>query len=267
MHQLAKSRAGSESAFTLIELLVVTAIIATLSALLFAASRGAVRAASLAASAANIRSLSAGAMAYLTEHENVFWKSREAVPGEGVRWWYGLESSESMGSPEGSRWFDASRGPLGGYIPSGFKPDPSFAMSGKPFKPKYRSGYIGVGYNVMLSEDEGIAIKGWVGTGKPRNRWTFERPGEIVVFATSAQVNTFQAPASASNPMIEEFCGIDSREITVHFRHNGKAMVAFANGAAGFLEMDKSTLDKRDPGALVARFAPVGSTKSLLPQN
>lgn len=35
--------------------------------------------------------------------------------------------------------------------------------------------------------------------------------------ATSAQVNTFQEQASANNPMIEEFYGIDDRETTVHF--------------------------------------------------
>jgi len=46
-------------------------------------------------------------------------------------------------------------------------------------------------------------------------------------------------------------------------RHNGKAMVSFASGNAGFLEMEESTRDKRMPKANVGRFAPAGSTLSL----
>ncbi len=50
---------------------------------------------------------------------------------------------------------------------------------------------------------------------------------------------------------------------TVHFRHHGNAMVAYANGSAGFLPMDESTRDKRLPNANVGRFAPVGSKDHL----
>jgi hypothetical protein len=63
--------------------------------------------------------------------------------------------------------------------------------------------------------------------------------------------------------MLEEFYGIDARERTVHFRHNGRAMVSFASGNAGFLEMDETTRDARMPSANVGRFAPVGSTRHL----
>jgi hypothetical protein len=79
-----------------------------------------------------------------------------------------------------------------------------------------------------------------------------------VVFATSAQVYPFREDA-----VIEEFYGIDQKEVTVHFRHNSQAMVAFANGAAGFLPMDPSTRDAKAPEANVGRFAPVGSNKHL----
>ena len=65
--------------------------------------------------------------------------------------------------------------------------------------------------------------------------------------------------------MIKEFYGFDQNEVTVHFRHAGFAMVAFANGSAGLLEMDESTRDRRAPKANVGRFAPVGSTKYLRP--
>jgi prepilin-type processing-associated H-X9-DG protein len=54
--------------------------------------------------------------------------------------------------------------------------------------------------------------------------------------------------------------------VSVHFRHGGSAMVGFADGSAGFLPMEKSTLDSRAPQAAIGRFAPKGSTKYLLPQ-
>ena len=63
--------------------------------------------------------------------------------------------------------------------------------------------------------------------------------------------------------MLEEFYGVDAKEVTVHFRNNGKAMVSFASGNAGFLDMDESTRDPRMPKANVGRFAPVGSTTYL----
>ena len=63
--------------------------------------------------------------------------------------------------------------------------------------------------------------------------------------------------------MLEEFYGVDEKEVTVHFRHNGKAMVSFASGNAGFLDMDESTRDPRMPKANVGRFAPKGDTTYL----
>lgn len=250
-----KTRAG-QPAFTLTELLVALAIIVVLCSVAAPAVWGAYKTSSLAVSANNIRQLAAGAAAYLGDNNYTFWKYREAVPGQGVRWWFGLESTASVTAPEGSRTFAADGGALSGYVSAGVRPDPSFAFGGKPFKPKYRFGYIGVAYNVLLGG-------GWLGNTTPLRYWDLQKPGEVVVFATSAQVNTFQKPASTKNPMIEEFYGLDERETTVHFRHNGQAMVAFADGSCGFLPMDPSTRDSRAPDANVGRFAPKGSTKYL----
>lgn len=102
-----------------------------------------------------------------------------------------------------------------------------------------------------------------MGTAPRLRYWDLENPDKTVVFATSAQINTFQKPASAKNPMIEEFYGIDQNFVTVHFRHQGNAMVAFASGSAGFLPIDESTRDRRAPAANVGRFAPRGSDKHL----
>ena len=246
-------------AFSLVEMLAVVAILAVLIFVAVGATYKTIRSASLATSANNIRQLAAGASAYLGDNNYTFWEFYEKVPDparRGVRWWFGFESASSLKKREGQRILDTTDGPLGGYIPGGFRPDPSFQFSGKPFKPKYQFGYIGVGYNVLLGG-------GWRDESTPMRYFELEKPGEIVVFATSAQVNTFQSPASPSNPMIEEFYGIDEDDLTIHGRHNGLAMVVYATGNAGFLPLDPATIDPRAPEANIGRFAPPGSTRYL----
>ncbi|MFM8365494.1 MAG: type II secretion system protein [Verrucomicrobiota bacterium] len=243
-----------DDGFSLVELLVAIAVMAVLGSLIFVVGRKAYAASSLAVSANNIRQLAAGGMAYLGDHQNTYWRYQERQTGsdKGVRWWYGFEPAASLSKPEGQRDFDPSRGPLGEYVPKSLRPDPSFAMGGRAFKPKYRNGYIGIGYNTLLGG-------GILGLKPPKKQTSLGDPSRVVVFFTSAQVNTFTKPASARSPMLEEFYFIDEKEVTVHFRHGGKALVAFANGSVDFLPMDESTRDRRAPQANIGRFAPVGN--------
>jgi len=245
-------------AFTLVELLATLGITAVLATVTAGSAWKVYEASSLAVSANNIRQLSAGGISYLAEHNYVYWPyyKIDLTIGVGKTWWWGFEPLASLSRPEGQREFDPSLGPLGGYIPKAIRPDPSFSLGGNAFKPKYKNGYIGTGYNVMLGG-------GFKGDTPLQNHWQLSDPSKVVVFFTSAQVNTFQSPASANNPMIEEFYGVDANECTVHFRHHGQAMVSFADGNAGFLPIDESTRDQRLPKANVGRFAPVGDTKYL----
>jgi len=250
----------SEKGFTLVELLAVVAIALVLGVVGASAGWKVYESSSLAVSANNIRQLAAGGMGYLVEHNYTYWPWREEEVGGATVWWWGRETAASKSSAEGTREFDPAGGPLAGYVPKGIRPDPSFSIGGNAFKPKYRNGYIGTGYNTLLGG-------GWIWNKNPsalQNHWQLPDPTKVVVFFTSAQVNTFQKPASAKNPMLEEFYGVDAQsQATVHFRHNGKAMVSFASGNAGFLEMDESTRDTRMPKANVGRFAPVGNTMYL----
>ncbi|MDX2079575.1 MAG: type II secretion system protein [Terrimicrobiaceae bacterium] len=248
----------SKGGFTLLELLAAVAIVGLLAVITTGAARKVHESSSLAVSANNIRQLAAGGISYLAENDNVFWRFRGPAPAgqTGVTWWFGFEPATSLGAREGSREFDPALGPLGGYVPKGIRPDPSFALGGSAFKPKYRNGYLGTGYNALLGG-------GFLGALPRAHRFQLSDPSQTVVFFTSAQVNTFQPPASSRAPMLEEFYGIDDREVTVHFRHNGKALVSFATGNVGFLEMDESTRDRRMPRANVGRFAPVGDTRYL----
>jgi prepilin-type processing-associated H-X9-DG protein len=250
-------------AFSVIELIVAGGVIAVLAVMLAGAGWSVYKNSSLAISANNIRQLAAGGAAYLADNNHTFWRYRTNDPNQpgAVVWWFGVEPEPR---PEGQRILRSEGGPLGSYVPAGLRPDPSFRFSGKPYKPKFQSGYIGIGYNVLLGG-------GWLNEKTNKRYWELPRPGEIVVFATAAQVNTLQAPATAKNPMIEEFYGFDeggapwNNPATIHFRHGGFAMVGFADGSSGFLPMDKSTLDTRAPKAAIGRFAPKGSTKYLLP--
>ncbi len=248
------------SAFTFVELLVVIAVLIVLSSVAAPAVWSAYKSSSLAVSANNIRQLSAGGMAYLGDNNYRYWPFL-TKSDDGDVWWFGLEPAAHLGNPEGQRVIDVAAGPLGAYMPRNMVPDPSFRFTGKPFKPKFAFGYIGVGYNVVLAN--GWQTREQPGARQPLRYWDLTNPARVVVFATSAQVNTFQGPASAKNPMIEEFYGIHQNEVTVHFRHGSNAMVSFADGSAGFLPLDPSTRDGRAPEANVGRFAPRGSFKYL----
>ncbi len=245
----------NKSAVTLVELLVVIAVTTVLFAVAAPAVWGAYKSSSLAVSANNIRQLAAGGAAYLGDNNYVFWpyRSDTVVDGvQGTRWWFGFESAKSMSLPEGERSIDMDAGPLGPYMPRSMMPDPSFGFAGTPFKSKYKHGYIGVGYNVLLA-----GSSGWMGRGAPKRYWDASNPATTVVFATAAQINSFQKPASANHPMIEEFYGFDDdrgKIPSVHFRHGSNAMVGFVNGSAGFIPIDPASRDRRDPEANVGRL-------------
>lgn len=241
---------SKQTGFTLVELLVVLVILSLLISIAISAVNKFYAQSSTAVSAHTLRQLNAAAALYLGDNENQFWQYRQFISGEGVQWWFGFESLASMTSGEGNRQLEKGRGPLGPYLAdaAGGLTDPSFALAGRTFKPKYGNAHFAFGYNALLSG---------------RNVLTLKQPGQVVVFSTCAQVNTFQSPASSSNPMLEEFYLIDDTNVTVHFRHGKKAMVGFANGQVDFIEMEESTRDDRMPEANIGRFAPVGSLKYL----
>lgn len=253
--------------FTLLETLACVVAFSTILVLIAPSIWKAYERAGVATSAANIRALTVGGMQYLADNDHYFWKYRESgytVSSDdgstvnGNRWWFGFESDSSGGAGEGNRTFDPSQSPLAGYVPHGIQPDPSFAAHAAAFKPKFKCGYIGVGYNVLLGG-------GWSASSRTRTMsyWKLSDPSQVVVFTSSAQVNNFQFPASSSHPMLEEFYGIDQNEKTVHFRYGKTAMVGYADGSCGFLPMDESSRDTRIKGVNIGRFAPVGSFKYL----
>jgi hypothetical protein len=234
----------------LIELLVVIAIIATLVAILLPVISATKIASARAVSANTLTEMLVGGRAYLNDNNNQFWPYEQAT-STGMMWWFGYETWQSMGAPEGQRTCDYSKGPLGPYAiaSGGIKTDPALAQYAGHWKSKYQNGNFGYGYNTVLAADS---------TGKPRNALSVNLPSQMIVFATCAQVNTFEPPATPSNPMVEEFYMISDTQVTAHFRHGRHALAAFLDGSVRELsmatDMQPGSQDMRMPSANIGSF-------------
>ena len=231
-----------KSAFTLVELLVVLAVVAVLAALALPVYQTAQLSASQIVAVNSLHQLSAAGQMYLTDNRNVYWPFR-ADTAAGTTYWFGYETAADSALPEGQRTIDYNRGALGPY--SGglhdVHPDPQFLRMGATFKPKFKDGYFPYSYNDLLAGTSQLAIPALT---------------QRVVFATSAQVNTFEAPASPTHPMLEEFYMVDNSNVTASFRYHGQALCAFADGSTGFASPQPGTTDTRLPDGGVAQLPP-----------
>jgi len=242
----------STRAFTLVELMAVMIILGVLLTLLAPAAMAVRRQATLATSSSTLRQLSIAAQTYLTENNGRFFRGLEKLPAGDRQWWFGFESSSGP-KTEGQRVLDKSRGPLGPYIAdsSGTVPDFAFTSMGASFKPKFKNGYFGFGVNTQLTG----GAYGDTNT-IPLLLNQIPSPGRIALFATCAQINTFQSPASGKNPMLEEFYFFNTTDCanTIHFRHSGNAIVAFADGTQREVLGNRPSFNPRLPSACVGNL-------------
>jgi prepilin-type processing-associated H-X9-DG protein len=88
------------------------------------------------------------------------------------------------------------------------------------------------------------------------NIGSIQQPCLIGLLADAAQVNTWQAPASPSNPMLEEWYYIDTSidQPNAHFRHAQRAEVVFCDGHAATEKYVPGSIDGRLPSQFVGRL-------------
>jgi prepilin-type processing-associated H-X9-DG protein len=85
-----------------------------------------------------------------------------------------------------------------------------------------------------------------------------KQAANLALLADAAQVDDFVAPASRTNPMLEEWYYVDT---TVnypngHFRHARKANVVFCDGHVGAETFVPGSIDPKLPNQFVGRLRP-----------
>ena len=243
---------NGRAAFTLIELLVVIAIIAILAALLLPVLSQSKSSAQSAKCMSNLRQLGIAAELYWDDNGGNCFSYVFAPTNYGAIYWFGW-----MGpGPEGQRPFDLSYGALYPYLNgSDVRLCPSLGYALAQFKLKADGVVFSYGYNFYLS----------VPTERPPvNISRLRQPAQTALIADAAQVNNFQAPASPSNPMLEEWYYLDletnyssaNNYPNGHFRHSQKVNVAFCDGHVAMEKPVAGSFDKRLPNQFIGQLRP-----------
>jgi prepilin-type N-terminal cleavage/methylation domain-containing protein len=230
-------------AFTLVELLIVITILATLTMLVVPVLSSANQLARTAVCTASLRSLQTATILYLRENRGVYFPYQESRP-TGTLWYWGLERDGSD-AVEGERPIDTTKARLASYMSSTRRVQfcPEARTLGADFKPKFALGNYGYAINRKLP-------------GATQEDIT--QPGETVVWADSVQINTWQPPASAENPMMEDWYYLDNRNATpatFHFRHRRTCNAVFADSRV--VQLEPFWLDPRCDGRVGRPEPPV----------
>jgi len=231
-------------AFTLVELLVSIAVIAILAAMLLPALSQSRQSAWRARCTGNLRQLGMATEMYWDDNKGNCFRYIFGTTNYGQIYWFGWIGP----GPEGQRPYDLARGALHPYVSdSQVRICPSLNYALAQFKLKADGIVYSYGYNLYLST---ASTKPPVAMGK------IPHPTGTALFADAAQVNDFQAPASPSNPMLEEWYYVDTNTSypNGHFRHDQMADVVFADGHVGFEKPVPGSMDQRLPDQNVGRL-------------
>jgi prepilin-type processing-associated H-X9-DG protein/prepilin-type N-terminal cleavage/methylation domain-containing protein len=235
---------GTAPAFTMVELLVVIALISILTALILPALGRSKISAQRIKCTGNLRQLGLASQLYWDDNGGNAFYYRGIFTNGGDVYWFGWLARGA----EGSRAFDAGQGALYPYLGGrGVEICPALDYAMRQFKLKAMGASYGYGYNLHLSAP-------WA--EPPVNLSKVAQPTGTALFADAAQVNTFQAPASPNNPLLEEFYFISTNETTAHFRHQQAANVGFCDGHVAPEKPVAGSLEVRLPRQLIGRLRP-----------
>lgn len=212
------------AAFSLVELLVAVAAMAFLAALLIPALPAAKAAADAAVCRSNLRQLAAANLAYAADHGR-YVAAAEDIEGANRIRWHGVRA--------GGGAFDGSQGPLAEYLGGGgasawVRRCPGF----RPDAAGFEASCGGYGYNALGVGSELCLPEGGRQTVGMRPG-ALARPAQTVMFADAAYVQGGGAKAKLIEYSFAEpprFAGGGTPWPTIHFRHRGKANVAWADG-------------------------------------
>jgi prepilin-type N-terminal cleavage/methylation domain-containing protein/prepilin-type processing-associated H-X9-DG protein len=212
--------------FTLIEIFVVIAVIAVIAAILLPVLAAARERARRARCTTSLRQLALANMLYAQDHDGYFVPAAPRFYEED-RWrWFGVRNNEGS--------FEPREGPLVPYLRDGgaLRHCPSFTPIGG-----FDIGTGGYVYNSICIGSrawwEGFRPEAFDGSGREGE---LARPSETAMFADGAlDVGTgvaeyaFMTPPPAVAARIK---GADPFDPAIHFRHDERANVVFADGHA-----------------------------------
>jgi prepilin-type processing-associated H-X9-DG protein/prepilin-type N-terminal cleavage/methylation domain-containing protein len=245
-----RSGKNPRAAFTLVELLVVMAILGLLAAILIGALPAALEMAQGAACRSNLRQLAAANLAYAADYGRFVAAAADIASNNTVRW-HGVRVGKV---------FDSSKGPLTPYLggtgsSAGIRRCPGF-------RPETAGGFEvscgGYGYNEVGVGSELCLPGNGVKTEFGMHPGAIEHPAETVMFTDAA----FLSGGGKNAKLIEySFCeppqsvsgGIPPWP-SIHFRHRGRANVAWCDGHVSAENMERT--DARSTGHALGWFGP-----------
>jgi iron complex transport system substrate-binding protein len=250
--RLSQAKHVPAHAFTLIELLMVIAIIAILSAVLLPVLNRGKLSAQCGVCQSNLRELGLATQMYWNDNAGNSFEYQLGSTNNGVLYWFGWIANGT----EGHRAFDLSPGALFPYMNgSDVRLCPSPMWNFPQFELK--------GTNVIFSYGCNSFIFGGPGHNT-LNAAKILHPADTIAFADAAEVNNFQAPASATHPMFEEWYYVDletnygnpDNYPNAQFRHDQKANAAFADGHVEMERFVPGSIDPRLPSLYIAQLPP-----------
>lgn len=219
--------------FSLVELLVALAAVALLAAILVPAMPAAKAAADAAACRSNLRQLAAANLAYAADHGRYVAAAEDIATTNRIRW-HGVR----VGSA-----FDGSQGPLAEYLGGGaasgwVRRCPGF----RPDAAGFEASCGGYGYNALGVGSE-LCLPGGGGSAVGMRPAALAAPAHTVMFADAAYLQGSGAKAKLIEYSFAEpprFADGRTPWPTIHFRHRGRANVAWADGHVTAEVLDRS---------------------------